>query len=109
MKNAGHEPQFMTLSVVGPEALAADLAEAGRGVGISQVVPYPRVDTLPVLAEYRDIYVRGAKGVPSVHQPRGLHRRQGSGRRPAPSPARNSRARSSCRRWSRCANTMPAA
>ncbi len=65
MKNAGHEPQFMTLSVVGPEALAADLAEAGRGVGISQVVPYPWVDTLPVLAEYRDIYVRGAKGVPS--------------------------------------------
>ena len=65
MKNAGHEPQFMTLSVVGSEALAADLAEAGRGVGISQVVPYPWVDNLPILVEYRDVYVRDGKGVPS--------------------------------------------
>lgn len=65
LKKLGQRPQFMALSVVGPKALAAELGDDGRGVGISQVVPYPWVATTPVLNEYHEIYVRGAKGTPS--------------------------------------------
>ena len=65
MKARGQSPQFMTLSVVGPGALAAELGEDGRGVGITQVVPFPWVSTSPLVAEYSQIYVKEAKGTPS--------------------------------------------
>lgn len=65
MNKIGQQPQFMTLSVVGPKALATELGELGRGVGISQVVPYPWVTIDPVVREYHENFVRGAKGTPS--------------------------------------------
>lgn len=65
MKKLGQQPQFMTLSVVGPKALAAELGEAGRGVGISQVVPYPWVTLSSVVKEYHESFVREGKGIPS--------------------------------------------
>ena len=40
MKAAGF-PMFMTLSPVGAELLAQELGNDSRGIGISQVVPYP--------------------------------------------------------------------
>lgn len=65
LKKLGQEPQFMALSVAGAKALATELGDAGRGVGISQVVPYPFTMTMPVLTEYHDIYVRGTGATPS--------------------------------------------
>jgi ABC-type branched-subunit amino acid transport system substrate-binding protein len=41
MNAAGSHPQFLNVSFVGSKALSHELAEAGRGVGISQVVPFP--------------------------------------------------------------------
>ena len=41
MKKANSNPQFMNVSFVGSKALATELGEAGRGVGISQVVRFP--------------------------------------------------------------------
>jgi ABC-type branched-subunit amino acid transport system substrate-binding protein len=65
MKKRGQAPQFMALSVAGPSALANELGDDGRGVGISQVVPYPFVASMPVLTEYHEIYVRGTGAKPS--------------------------------------------
>ncbi len=47
------EPTFVNISFVGSEALAAELGEAGEGVIISQVVPFPWDVALPVVAEYQ--------------------------------------------------------
>ena len=41
------------VSFVGSDALAEALGPAGDGVYISQVVPFPGGDTIPLLAEYR--------------------------------------------------------
>src|SRR5215472_8246982 len=41
MRAAGCNPQFMNVSFVGSKALAHESGPAGRGVGISQVVPFP--------------------------------------------------------------------
>lgn len=53
MRAAGQTPQFMTLSPVGSDLLVQELGEDARGVGISQVMPYPFTDTVPVSREYR--------------------------------------------------------
>lgn len=47
------EPTFVNISFVGSDALAAELGPDGEGVIISQVVPFPWDDSLPVVAEYR--------------------------------------------------------
>jgi ABC-type branched-subunit amino acid transport system substrate-binding protein len=43
---------FMTLSPVGAEQLVAELGDEARGIGISQVMPYPWNDTTPAVREY---------------------------------------------------------
>jgi ABC-type branched-subunit amino acid transport system substrate-binding protein len=53
MKKQGLYPQFTTLSPVGADMLAAELGDSARGVGISQVMPYPWNDTIPVVKEYK--------------------------------------------------------
>jgi branched-chain amino acid transport system substrate-binding protein len=53
MRKIGQNPQFMTLSPVGAEQLAKELGNDARGVGISQVMPYPFNDTTPVVREYQ--------------------------------------------------------
>lgn len=53
MKKAGSNPQFMNVSFVGSKALAAELGEEGRGVGISQVVPFPWYLGTPIVKEYQ--------------------------------------------------------
>ena len=57
MKKAGSNPQFMNVSFVGSKALAAELGAEGRGVGISQVVPFPW-----------NTRHAGRQGVPRRHQ-----------------------------------------
>ena len=53
MKKAGSHPQFMNVSFVGSRALAAELGDTGRGVGISQVVPYPWNVGSPIVRDYQ--------------------------------------------------------
>ena len=49
----GMNPVFMTLSFVGSNALAKELGREGTGVLVTQVVPFPTGDTMPVSALYR--------------------------------------------------------
>ena len=44
---------YMSVSFVGSNALAESLGEDGEGVHVSQVVPMPDGDSIPVLAQYR--------------------------------------------------------
>ena len=55
MKKAGQNPMFMTLSPVGTEQLVQELGPEARGIGISQVVPYPWNDVTPVVREYQKL------------------------------------------------------
>ncbi|MDW3224894.1 MAG: ABC transporter substrate-binding protein [Paracoccaceae bacterium] len=47
------DPTFVTISFVGSKALAAELGPDGDGVIVSQVVPQPWDDSLPIVAEYQ--------------------------------------------------------
>jgi len=53
MRKANQNPQFMTLSPVGADLLVNELGAEARGIGISQVMPYPFNDTTPVVREYQ--------------------------------------------------------
>jgi branched-chain amino acid transport system substrate-binding protein len=55
MRKINQNPQFMTLSPVGADLLVKELGNDARGVGISQVMPYPFNDTTPVVREYQRI------------------------------------------------------
>ena len=55
MRKAGSFPQFMNVSFVGSKALAAELGPDGRGVGISQVVPFPWNSGIPVVRDYQKL------------------------------------------------------
>jgi branched-chain amino acid transport system substrate-binding protein len=52
-RKLGIKALISNLSFVGSDALAAALGEAGDGVYISQVVPFPESGALPLIAEYR--------------------------------------------------------
>ena len=54
MQRAGAFPQFWNVSFVGSKALATELGDAGRGVQISQVVPFPFSDSTPIVREYQN-------------------------------------------------------
>ena len=51
-RHTGMDPVFMTVSFVGSNALAEELGPRGAGVFVTQVVPFPTDDTLPVVAAY---------------------------------------------------------
>ena len=55
MKQAGQFPMLLTLSPVGGEVLAQELGNEARGIGISQVVPYPWNDTIGVVRDYQKL------------------------------------------------------
>lgn len=55
MKQVGQFPMFMTLSPVGAELLAQELGNDARGIGISQVMPYPWNDTIGVVKDYQKL------------------------------------------------------
>ena len=52
-RHIGMDPVFMTISFVGSNALARELGRAGAGVVVTQVVPFPTDNTLPVGIAYR--------------------------------------------------------
>ena len=47
-------PAFVNISFVGSDALAQELGDAGEGVIISQVVPFPWDNSIPVVAQYTE-------------------------------------------------------
>jgi branched-chain amino acid transport system substrate-binding protein len=55
MRAAGFNPQFMNVSFVGSKALAKETGPDGRGVGVSQVVPFPWNIGVPVVKEYQQL------------------------------------------------------
>lgn len=55
MKRTNQNPMFMTLSPVGTEQLVQELGASARGIGISQVVPYPWNDVTPVVRDYQKL------------------------------------------------------
>jgi branched-chain amino acid transport system substrate-binding protein len=63
MKKINLNPTFWNVSFVGSKALAKELDKEGRGVQISQVVPFPWDSTVPVVKEYRKL-LEEAKGEP---------------------------------------------
>jgi ABC-type branched-subunit amino acid transport system substrate-binding protein len=63
MKKAGSNPTFWNVSFVGSKALAKELDKEGRGVQISQVVPFPWDSSVPVVKEYQKLIVE-AKAEP---------------------------------------------
>ena len=55
MKKAGSGSQYWNVSFVGSKALATELGDEGRGVQISQVVPFPWSAGTAVVNEYQKI------------------------------------------------------
>ena len=55
MKKVGSNPTFWNVSFVGSKALAKELDKEGRGVQISQVVPFPWDGSVPVVREYQKL------------------------------------------------------
>jgi len=47
------DSKFVTISFVGSKALAKELGDAGTGVVITQVVPFPENESLPLVEMYR--------------------------------------------------------
>ncbi len=65
-RKLGFEPTFVNISFVGSDALAKELGPDGQGVIISQVVPFPWDETMPIVAEYKAaITARDADAKPS--------------------------------------------
>ena len=52
-RHTDFNPEFMTVSFVGSNALARELAGNGEGVYVTQVVPFPWDDSIPIVAEYQ--------------------------------------------------------
>lgn len=55
MRAAGYSPQFINVSFVGSKALAKEAGADGRGVGISQVMPFPWNLSAPIVKEYQQL------------------------------------------------------
>ena len=51
-RHTGLDPVFMTVSFVGSNALAEELGPNGTGVYVTQVVPFPTDNSLPITATY---------------------------------------------------------
>jgi ABC-type branched-subunit amino acid transport system substrate-binding protein len=64
MKKQGQNPTFWNVSFVGSKALAKELGPDGRGVEISQVVPFPWDISVPVVREYRKLLQEEKAGDP---------------------------------------------
>ena len=62
-KKTGFNPVFVNISFVGANALAKELGPEGKGVIVSQVVPFPGDTSLAVVADYH-MAIKAAGGEP---------------------------------------------
>ena len=51
-RHTGIDPIFLTVSFVGSNALANELGADGAGVYVTQVVPFPTDDSIPIVSSY---------------------------------------------------------
>ena len=63
MKKTGYTGQFLNVSFVGSKALADELGADGKGVVISQVVPFPWARSVPVIREFADLSAKAKTDV----------------------------------------------
>lgn len=64
-RKVGFNPVFVNISFVGATALAKELGADGKGVIVSQVVPFPEDASIKVVADYQAAIAAGdAKAVP---------------------------------------------
>jgi len=62
MRAAGQTPQFVTLSPIGADLLVKDMgANEARGIGITQVMPYPWNDAMPLIRDYKNAIANSDK------------------------------------------------
>jgi ABC-type branched-subunit amino acid transport system substrate-binding protein len=55
MRAVGQTPQFVTLSPIGVDLLVKEMgADQARGIGITQVMPYPWNDAMPLVRDYKN-------------------------------------------------------
>ena len=62
MRKAEQYPMWATLSPVGADLLVKELGDDALGVGITQVMPYPWNDTVPVVREYQQAIKSAGNG-----------------------------------------------
>jgi len=63
MRKVSQTPQFVTLSPVGADLLVKEMgADEARGIGITQVMPYPWNDALPIVRDFHKALAQYAKG-----------------------------------------------
>jgi ABC-type branched-subunit amino acid transport system substrate-binding protein len=55
IKKEGQHPQLIALSPVGADQLMSELGEGARGIGISQVMPYPWGARLKIIRDYQQM------------------------------------------------------
>ncbi len=53
-RHIGMDWEFITISFVGSNALAQELGSGGAGVFVTQVVPFPTDDSIPIVSAYLD-------------------------------------------------------
>lgn len=56
-RHTGLDPIFMTVSFVGSNALAEELGPEGKGVFVTQVVPFPWDNSLPIVQSYQSALI----------------------------------------------------
>ena len=93
----------MNVSFVGTKALAAELGDSGRGVGISQVVPFPWNLSAPVVKGIRRTSSRTQGTTASTSRAWRATSRPRCSSKDCAAPARSRPAKDSSRRWRRCA------
>lgn len=64
LRRAGIRPRFIGLSVVSAERLSAELGEIARGIGVTQVMPFPWGAKLGVVRFYQAALKGGVSGTP---------------------------------------------
>lgn len=63
LRAMGQMPQLTTLSPIGADVLITEMGpKEAHGIGISQVMPYPWNDTIPLVREYQKALQAYAKG-----------------------------------------------
>jgi ABC-type branched-subunit amino acid transport system substrate-binding protein len=65
MRKSGVDSQFVSLSNTSGDGYIKDLGEAGNGVIVTQVMPYPYSDSVPIAREFRKIMRENSSAVPS--------------------------------------------
>jgi ABC-type branched-subunit amino acid transport system substrate-binding protein len=53
-RKVGVRAKFLNVSFVGSKALAKELDDAGQGVIVTQVVPFPEDESVPLVARYKE-------------------------------------------------------